>query len=170
MKRAILPFVMALLVTASASCTSRSTDTSTTPSGAATAPGWVLVAAGEGRGLPPPGVLAPDEYGQMSDFLTAIPGVTFDPEDQVLLMLSVPTGDGCGEEIRFDNLVINRSSGIVHGEYSKSAEDPDCVAILGSFRFAIAVDRGILPTEFTLQAEAELTHPRAVAVDIVLDG
>jgi len=129
---------------------------------------WVLLATSEGSGLPPPLVF--QHPGEPWPPLQRQRDIYVDFDSQLVLVLSIPTGQGCQEKRpSLDFIVVDEDSHTVYGEFTRTPTERPCVGMLGSFTYFIALDREHLPMEFTLQAEARLTHLQAVAVYIVLD-
>ncbi len=127
--------------------------------------------ATESSGLPPPFAFL-DEASSDAEFLSDTFGVDVSNvsfADQILIVLPLPTGAGCEESALLDNLVIDYTSQLVYGEFTRLPRKPDCSGLLASLAFLIAVDRVLLPPRFTLQVESELTHLQSRAAEIVLD-
>jgi len=109
-----------------------------------------------------------DEYNLHVDQASSGSGIDVDFARQVVLMLTVDTGAGCAETIELEDLLFHPGTDSVFGRFQRSREDPNCVGMLRSLRFFVAVDRAELPTDFTLQSEATLSHPQAVAVAVAI--
>lgn len=130
---------------------------------------WVLVGTSEGPGLPAPQLIQSlDDYNLHVDQVSPGTGTDVDFARQVVMMLTVDIGAGCAETIELEDLLFQPGTDTVFGHFQRSREDPNCVGMLRSVRFFVAVDRAQLPTNFTLQSEPTLLHPQAVAVAVAI--